>query len=131
MTYGDKIKEIFPSTDSRLDEKTGIMLVKWVDGATKCFKADWWNAEYEEPIKALEQEPKWISVSERIPEPNRLVLCHITTGATETYFLALWNDTLNAWEEGIGGYRLLENDLGYEVIEWMPLPKFYKAESEE
>ena len=82
-------------------------------------------------INALEQEPKWISVSERIPEPNRLVLCHITTGATETYFLALWNDTLNAWEEGIGGYRLLENDLGYEVIEWMPLPKFYKAESEE
>ncbi len=57
MTNGEKIKEIFPSTDSRLDEKTGIILVKWVDGATKCFKADWWNAEYEDPIKALEQEP--------------------------------------------------------------------------
>lgn len=49
MTNGEKIKEIFPSTDSRLDEKTGIMLVKWVDGATKCFKTDWWNAEYKEP----------------------------------------------------------------------------------
>lgn len=49
MTNGEKIKEIFPSTDSRLDEKTGIMLVKWVDGATKCFKAEWWNAEYKEP----------------------------------------------------------------------------------
>ncbi len=70
------------------------------------------------------QEPRWVPVSERLPEPNRLVLCHITTGATETYFLALWNDALNAWEEGIGGCRLLENDLGYKVIEWMPLPKF-------
>ena len=49
MTNGEKIKEIFPSTDSRLDERTGIMLVKWVDGVTKCFKADWWNAEYKEP----------------------------------------------------------------------------------
>ena len=78
----------------------------------------------------LEQELRWIPVSERMPEPNRLVLCYITTGTTETYFLALWNDTLNAWEEGIGGYRLLENDLGYEVIAWMPLPKFYKSEME-
>lgn len=72
----------------------------------------------------------WIPISERLPKPNRLVLCYITTGATETYFLALWNDTLNAWEEGIGGYRLLENDLGYKVVAWMPLPEPYKAESE-
>lgn len=69
----------------------------------------------------------WIPVTERLPEPNRLVLCYITTGATETYFLALWNDTLNAWEEGIGGYRLLENDLGYEVIAWMQLPEPYRT----
>lgn len=72
----------------------------------------------------------WIPISERLPKPNRLVLCYITTGATETYFLALWNDTLNAWEEGIGGYRLLENDLGYKVVAWMPLPEPYKTESE-
>ena len=31
-------------------------------------------------------EPRWIPVSERLPKPNRLVLCYITTGATETYF---------------------------------------------
>ena len=80
-------------------------------------------------IKAIESQ-MWIPVSERLPEPNRLVLCHITTGTTETYFLALWNDTLNAWEEGIGGYRLLEKDLGYEVIEWISLPEFYKSEIE-
>ena len=81
-------------------------------------------------IDWLEQEPRWIPVSERMPEPNRLVLCYITTGATETYFLALWNDTLNAWEEGIGGYRLLENDLGYKVIAWLPLPEPYSEVEE-
>lgn len=73
---------------------------------------------------------KWIPCTERLPEPNRLVLCYITTGTTKTYFLAWWNDIQNDWEEGIGGCRLLENDLGYEVIAWMPLMP-YKAEREE
>ena len=89
-----------------------------------------------ESIEALMAEGKiydieyspWIPVSERLPEPNRLVLCYITTGVTKTYFLAFWNDIQNDWEEGIGGSRLLENDLGYEVIAWMPLPEGYKAE---
>lgn len=78
MTNGEKIKEIFPSTDSRLDEKTGIMLVKWADGATKCFKADWWNAEYEEPIKALEQEPKLLQALEQEKGAWRGCHCPIT-----------------------------------------------------
>lgn len=83
-------------------------------------------------IEALKRIPtgKWIPCEERLPEPNRLVLCYITTGASKTYFLAFWNDIQNAWEEGIGGCRLLENDLGYEAIAWMPLMP-YKAESEE
>ena len=82
---------------------------------------------FDRVTRSIEQEHKWIPVTERLPEPNRLVLCYITTGTIETYFLALWNDTLNAWEEGIGGYRLLENDLGYEVIAWMPLPEPYEG----
>ena len=85
---------------------------------------------YDEALKFCDDFIGWIPVSERLPRPNRLVLCYITTNATETYFLALWNDTLNAWEEGIGGYRLLENDLGYEVIKWMPLPESYREGGE-
>lgn len=73
---------------------------------------------------------EWIPISERLPEPNKLVVCYITTGVTETYFLALWNDVQKTWEEGIGGCRLLERDLGYKVIAWRPLPEPYKAESE-
>ena len=77
-------------------------------------------------IEELEQEPKWISCSERLPEPNRLVLCYITTGATKTYFLALRNEYYDDWEEGVGGSRLLGKDLGYKVLAWMPLPSSYE-----
>lgn len=85
--------------------------------------------QHNNPPKALEKIRKLSSVTPQ--EPNTWSLDDaIATGTTETYFLALWNDIQNAWEEGIGGYRLLENDLGYEVIAWMPLPQPYKAESE-
>ena len=49
MTNGEKLKEIFPNIDNRLDVKTGIMIVKWADNITKFFKTSWWNAEYKEP----------------------------------------------------------------------------------
>lgn len=45
-TNGEVLKAVFPNVESRLDEKTGIMLVKWTDNTTKCFKASWWNADY-------------------------------------------------------------------------------------
>lgn len=56
MTNGEKIKEIFPNIDNRLDAKTGIMIVKWADNTTKFFKTSWWNAEYKE--STIEHEQK-------------------------------------------------------------------------
>lgn len=52
VTNGDMIKAMFPNIESRLDEKTSIILVKWTDGATKTFKASWWNAPYEQEGEA-------------------------------------------------------------------------------
>ena len=49
MTNGEKLQSIFSNIDSRLDAKTGIMIVKWADNTTKFFKTSWWNAEYKEP----------------------------------------------------------------------------------
>ena len=83
--------------------------------------------KYVKSLPSVTPQSKWIPAYERLPEPNRLVLCDITTGVTETYFLACWNDIQNDWEEGIGGYRLLERDLGYKVIEWQPLPELYRG----
>ena len=84
----------------------------------------------EKQTSNLENPNGWILCSERLPEPNRLVLCYITTGTTKTYFLALWNDIQKTWEEGIGGHRLLKHDLGYDVIAWMPLPSLYEEKDE-
>lgn len=118
-----KALEQEPCSDCISREKALQIIRAWYD--REATPSDLKNEiEQLPPITPMQ---KWIPCSERLPEPSRLVLCHITTGTTETYFLALWNDTINAWEEGIGGYRLLENVLGFKVIEWMPLPDPYKA----
>ena len=107
------------TTDEFLDEDRTIENYK--DLLEECYKV----------LPSCLFTQKWVAVSERLPEPNKLVICYITTGTTETYFLALWNDVQEAWEEGIGGYRLLERDLGYKVIAWTPLPEPYEAEKDD
>lgn len=71
------------------------------------------------------KEPRWIPVSERLPEANKAVLTYIDTGASKTYCLAYWNDEYEAWEEWMG-YGMVEKDRYYKVIAWMPLPKAYR-----
>ncbi len=39
MTNGEKLIEIFPNISSRLDAETGIIITKWADNTTKCFRA--------------------------------------------------------------------------------------------
>jgi hypothetical protein len=78
------------------------------------------------PVKPTQN---WIPVSERLPEPNRAVLTYVNTGKSETFCLANWNDACGDWEEWIGT-RMLESEMEYKVLAWMPLPKPYQ-ESEE
>ena len=62
-------------------------------------------------IEALKQEPKWIPVSERLPEEDDLYLITFDNGEID----------LVAFDRG---------DFSYSgVIAWMPLPQPYKAES--
>ena len=68
-------------------------------------------------IKALEQEPKWIPVSERLPEKYTYTLWCASSGYVRSdYFNG------EVWEDA--------KKYCYEVIAWMPLPEPYKAESE-
>lgn len=65
-------------------------------------------------IKALEQEPEWIPVSERLPEKYTYTLWSAKGGYVKSdYFNGeFWKDA---------------KKYGYEVTAWMPLPQSYKA----
>ena len=67
---------------------------------------------------------RWIPVSERLPKPNTAVLTYISTGPSETFCLAYWNDIQNYWEDWIG-YKSIEKERGYKVLAWQPLPEPY------
>ena len=76
--------------------------------------------------KALEQEPKWIPVSDRLPEAGEYV------GNVAKYYLVQneYGDMLVArythsgyWEQI---YQL--KPIGDEIVAWMPLPEPYKAQ---
>ena len=74
-------------------------------------------------LEQIEQEPKWIPVSERLPEDGEEVLCFL--GSEEMAVLFRRNDWgQDEWVDG--GFATGS----YDVVAWMPLPKPYKAESE-
>ena len=91
----------------------------------------YYRKEYEEAvnvaIKALEQAPRWIPVSERLPKREN------------SEQLRGWYLTTNAYGSvGVTKYEFKNGSFGFigwgsdiRIVAWMPLPEPYKAESEE
>lgn len=73
-------------------------------------------------LKALEQEPRWIATSERLPEKDTYVLA--TTRWGEVTIAEMYSE--NDWFIHEGATNA-ETD---EITAWIPLPTSYQAESE-
>jgi hypothetical protein len=95
----------------------------------ECSEAGMQYNFYKDALEALENQPKWISVEERLPEPYKKVLT-IRKGFSEAgryiYSLdstTLWIDNTLVWN---GDLKTWKN----AVTHWMPLPEPPKEEQE-
>lgn len=79
-------------------------------------------------LPSVQSEPKWIPVSERLPESNQLI------GKTRKYYLVQdeYGDMLTAsYNKRADGFIYWEQmydiePLHYEVVAWMELPEPYE-----
>ena len=85
---------------------------------TACLHGTIWGGALDMAIEALEQESKWISVSERLPKPYEQVLRTVKSIG--------WNGTSNIYVD-LGTICPIDTD----VIAWMPLPKPYEPQESE
>lgn len=68
------------------------------------------------------ENPRWISVEERLPESKEDVALHIRCG--DVSFIR------TGWRMGNGQFICQNDSLsGYEVTHWMPLPPMPKEEA--
>jgi hypothetical protein len=90
-------------------------------------------------LEQIEKEPKWIPVSERLPEERKKCLVTFKGGyvgimcyAPDLYRVDKY-DFYN--KKGKAGWYDYDSECGYysrdDVIAWLPLPEPYKAESED
>ena len=100
-------------------------------------------------IESLQKEPKWISVSERLPENTDPVNITWVNHDPESYYADIkdkpftatghycngrwwwYSVTCQDYLDEYGHWDIDAMDDAIEVIAWMPLPKPYEAESEE
>lgn len=84
--------------------------------------------------EALEQEPDWIPVSERLPEDRKEKLVYLSSNRITIAKYSSRIIPLAPYKSMGWGYEPKHHFIDFEteeVIAWMQLPEPYKAESEE
>lgn len=127
--------------------------LKWLDVEIRTWESE---CQSKHPIKealyaarkALEQEPRWIPVSEGLPKDIKPVQITWKNNDPETYYqdikgkhftgTAHYKDGKWYWYSDVtedflaeyGRCDICEFDSAIEVVAWMPMPKPYETESE-
>ena len=79
--------------------------------------------------KQTERGGEWIPCSERLPDDDELMLVNYVDPRPEAMDIWIgWHEMENVWY--IDG-EMHSNELGNEVIAWMPLPKPMKGADDE
>lgn len=92
----------------------------------KCAEEHHQLAEWLKELKQLREKTRWIPVSERLPEENEAVMASTEYGVFPEARYTKEYGWEWAYEAGADYWKEFEG-----VTAWMPLPKPYKAESEE
>ena len=126
-----------------VDIATDIVELRFSDGTVKRAKRGLYMRDIEKSIRKMlidqianekKQEPKWIPVSERLPEScGMYIVTRKIYDCPDTEPIIMsdesWFDGQNTWHND----NRINHKRGYlsDVIAWMPLPEPYKQEVEE
>ena len=69
------------------------------------------------------RQSPWISVKERLPEPNKLVLCRMVSNGANVSGYIVVSSGRSPYVATDGGFEF-EDWNGYECDMWMPIPSF-------
>ncbi|MBR5878416.1 MAG: DUF551 domain-containing protein [Akkermansia sp.] len=85
---------------------------------------------YDMAISAMKEQPRWISVEERLPEKEGQYLVYTKWTYGNFIRLCNWTPKYNGWEEHLNGRAIWYNyDSEYgdyeskDITHWMPLPE--------
>ena len=125
--YEELVETLRETADKRMHEAANAIEELAKDLEQSKEYETFWNKEAEEALRrfqvAVANKPRWIPVTERLPECDQVVLCYKKYRGVRIgkYLAATFADGVEAFKDLIGDYA-------FGATHWMPLPEPPKGE---